>query len=308
VNPDVEVAKFAEKHRGLITIGAARKAGLTAGDCTYRVASNRWRRLFSGLFIVAGVPETIETRRLAATLATRCPSVASHDTAATVHQLTRAVDRSKVHILVPHPSVVFLDRVVCHRTKVFLLDDFTLVDGLPVTNVARTICDIGGRFNDRLLGRMIDEALRNNSCSIDDIGRTKARLGRAPGRKLTPLDVALANRIEGYDPGDSNLEADTFAVLRRGGLPMPRIGFAITLDGILFHLDLAWPEYRVTVELDGWHYHKGRQAFDDDRQRSNLLAGANWTGFRFTSKTSPEEVLRLLRPVLRTPIPSSLPD
>jgi very-short-patch-repair endonuclease len=47
-------------------------------------------------------------------------------------------------------------------------------------------------------------------------------------------------------------------------------------------VDAAWPAARLVVELDGWAYHRTRQAFQRDRTRSNDLQAGGWTVLRFT--------------------------
>ena len=299
MSPDQLIANFAALHGGVITLTAARKAGLSRAQCTRRADDGRWTRLHAGTFVINGVPDLVTAKRFAAVLGTKCPSVCSHDTAALIHGLTKAVDKTRVHVLQQRSSShAKLSGVVRHKTGTFLLDDFTLIGKLPVTNAARTICDLAGRFDQRTLGKIVDHAKRTKLLTIEQLHHTSLRLQTAPGRGIDVLRAVLADRDVGWDPGASSLEAEVIAVLAKAGLPMPRIGFRITLGGIRFHLDLAWPEQRVSVELDSWHYHQDRTAFDDDRNRTNLLVLNGWTALRFTDKTSKAEMLKVLKPLL----------
>ncbi len=299
MTPDQRVALKAANQGGVFTVSQALSAGLSQDNCIYRVKTGRWTAMHRGVYAISGSPGGDRQRQFAANLATNCPSVCTHDTAALIHGLTKAVDKRTVHLLQPISSNhTKLQGVTRHRTKVFLLDDFTVVDGLGVTNAARTLCDIGGRFNDRFVGKMVDDALRRKLLTIEQLHRTALRLASAPGRGITTVQNVLRDRIPGYDPGASSLEAEIIALIAKAGLPMPRINYVVKLGGIRFHLDLAWPEYRVTVEIDSWEYHQGRNAFDDDRKRTNLLLLDSWTAFRFTDKTPHSEILSTLRAVL----------
>lgn len=299
MSPDHQVANFAAVHGGVITLTAAKKAGLSRAQCKRRVDDGRWVRLHAGTFVVNGVPDLATAKRFAAVLGTTCPSVCSHDTAALIHGLTNSVDRTRVHVLQQRKSShAKLRGVVRHGTGLFLLDDFTLVGKLPVTNAARTICDLADRFDERTVGKMVDHAKRTKLLTIEQLRRTSMRLRPAPGRGTDTLRAVLAERDTSWDPGASSLEAEVIMMLARAGLPMPRIGFRVTLGGIRFHLDLAWPDQRVCVELDSWHYHHDRTAFDDDRKRTNLLVINGWTALRFTDKTSRAEILQVLSPLL----------
>ena len=46
--------------------------------------------------------------------------------------------------------------------------------------------------------------------------------------------------------------------------------------------DLAWPEVRLAVEVDGWETHGSREAFQDDRERDALMVAMGWRVLRFT--------------------------
>src|SRR2546430_704737 len=48
-------------------------------------------------------------------------------------------------------------------------------------------------------------------------------------------------------------------------------------------VDLAYPELKLAIEIDGWEHHRTRSAFDDDRVRANDLVVAGWNVLRFTS-------------------------
>jgi Transcriptional regulator, AbiEi antitoxin len=299
MNPDQRVTAEAAKHGGVFTTTMALDAGLSQANCTYRVRTGRWKALHRGVFVIAGAPATERQNQFAATFATKCPSVCGADTAALIHGLTKSVDKRSVHVLQPmRSSHAAIKGVIRHRTEVFLLDDFTLVNGLAVTNAARTICDIAGRFNARFVGKMVDDAERRKLLSVEQLLRTAQRLGSGPGRHVATLNQVIGDRLPGYDPAASSLEADIIALLIKAGLPMPRISYSIKLGGINFHLDLAWPEHHVTVELDSWLYHQGRNAFDDDRKRTNLLVLAGWTALRFTDKTPHAEIVSTLRTLL----------
>jgi very-short-patch-repair endonuclease len=55
-------------------------------------------------------------------------------------------------------------------------------------------------------------------------------------------------------------------------------------------IDLAYPDFRVAIEVDGWDAHRSRTAFDRDRARENDLVVAGWRVLRFTSNSAPSEI------------------
>jgi very-short-patch-repair endonuclease len=68
-----------------------------------------------------------------------------------------------------------------------------------------------------------------------------------------------------------------------GGLPEPVLQHPVSVGNCRYRIDLAYPEFKIAIEIDGWEYHSSRSAFDDDRSRANDLVVAGWQVLRFTS-------------------------
>jgi very-short-patch-repair endonuclease len=66
----------------------------------------------------------------------------------------------------------------------------------------------------------------------------------------------------------------------------------VKIDGHRFKLDLAYPEIRLAIEVDGFAVHSTRSAFDHDRTRENLLVTGGWTVLRFTSGMTDPQIVR----------------
>ena len=61
-------------------------------------------------------------------------------------------------------------------------------------------------------------------------------------------------------------------------MPTPELQFEVDLrDGRRARLDFAWPDDRFAVEMDGFDFHWGRDAFERDRSRLNTLSLIGWT-------------------------------
>jgi very-short-patch-repair endonuclease len=63
-------------------------------------------------------------------------------------------------------------------------------------------------------------------------------------------------------------------------------------------IDLAYPELKLAIEADGWDAHRSRTAFDSDRARENDLVALGWRVLRFTSRSEPGEIARVVASVL----------
>jgi very-short-patch-repair endonuclease len=51
-----------------------------------------------------------------------------------------------------------------------------------------------------------------------------------------------------------------------------------------WEVDAYWPSHRLIVELDGWSYHRSRQAFERDRRKDADLTAAGHRVIRITSR------------------------
>lgn len=57
----------------------------------------------------------------------------------------------------------------------------------------------------------------------------------------------------------------------------------VLVDGVVrARIDVAFPDLRIAIEVDGFAYHSDRERFQRDRSRQNLLVGLGWTVLRFT--------------------------
>ena len=103
---------------------------------------------------------------------------------------------------------------------------------------------------------------------------------------------------------DSELETDALTLLRRAGLPMPMLQYRIEAPGgrVIARLDLAYPDERVGLELDGFRFHDTRESFDAERAKGNELQALGWNVLHVTSvhlQREPDRVLAWVGAALR---------
>jgi very-short-patch-repair endonuclease len=58
----------------------------------------------------------------------------------------------------------------------------------------------------------------------------------------------------------------------------------MTSSMISLTVDFVFAAERVAVETDSWRWHRGRAAFERDRERDAVLAAAGWKALRFTDR------------------------
>jgi very-short-patch-repair endonuclease len=159
-------------------------------------------------------------------------------------------------------------------------DERTIVDGIPVTTVPRTLLDLAAVLSKRQLERALNEAevLRlTDALSVPDLlERYPRRHGSAVLRELL-RDEATLNGVT-----ENDFEEDFVTLLDAHHLPMPQFNADITVRGRHFNVDCLWRERRLIGELDGRAVHGTPRAFEKDRERDRLLLADGWRVMRLT--------------------------
>jgi hypothetical protein len=156
------------------------------------------------------------------------------------------------------------------------------VDGIPVTDVARTILDIGRVVGDRRLARAVEAARRAGQTDWSRLIATLARHARRGRPGVARLRRVIAENAHREEITDSDLELLVMVLLVESGLPEPTLHHRI-FDGSRFvaEVDLAYPDLRIAIELDG-KVHLQPEVWERDLPRQNDLVLLGWTVLRFT--------------------------
>lgn len=85
-------------------------------------------------------------------------------------------------------------------------------------------------------------------------------------------------------------------------IPGMKVEYIGAVPGRRFALDIAFPEQKLCVEVDGWEWHgKHLGDFQRDRERQNLLTLEGWRILRFTAsdiRKTPEDCVRQVEKAL----------
>ena len=281
---------LARRQHGLVTSRQVRARGGSTEHVRTRIRAGRWSRIRRGIYVIGAAPLTWRQQVLASCLATDHRAVASHRTAA---RLWGLVSRSgQIQITVVGQHHLRVERTMVHRSSLLPDLDRTILDAIPVTTVARTILDASAGQDPEVVGLWIDDAIRRLDLDLTELRSCAARLSGPGRRDIRAARWALAERLDDYDPGDSELEVRALRALAKGGLPEPVQQHPVRLpDGSTVRLDLAYPAEQVAIELDGWAFHGQRSSFDSDRARRNALTLLGWDVYQFTSNTSDQALV-----------------
>jgi hypothetical protein len=121
-------------------------------------------------------------------------------------------------------------------------------------------------------------------------------LARRARRQAEVLGLPLGEI--GTDETRSDLEGDFLRLCSRHALPLPEVNVRIGR----WTVDFLWRDHRLVVETDGYLYHRGRAAFEEDRERDLGLRGLGYDVIRLSEKQvedGGERVAGLLTEVLR---------
>lgn len=254
-SPLRQAARIASAQHGVITYRELLGAGVSRQTVGRWARKGLLHRAFRGVYRLGHAAPSVDATYLAAVRACGNGGALSGAAALHAHQLQRGA--------APPPEVtVMADRrvagVVVRRARRLDPADTTTVRGIPITTVARTLVDAAAFLSLDALARACHEADVRHRIGPDAIA---AALARRPG-------VAGAGNLRAIIEGDhplllSRLERAFRAFLRRQRLPLPKTNRRRGRR----YVDCRWAKFRLTVELDGYTFHRTRHAWEDDRQR-----------------------------------------
>jgi hypothetical protein len=295
------VAELAAAQHGVVTRAQAADQGLRPDHIRTLLIRGVVEEVLPGVLRDRGAPTTWEQRVMVATLATG--GVACGRTAAALHRLDGFRRGGPIEVLVERgrQRVVPLVRVRrCESLPRHL--DVTTVEGIPVTSVARTLCELGASSTDDEVERALDDALRRGH-SERWIRDTLERLHRPGPTGTGALARVLARTDRSGVVPDSWRERVTERLLAHPELAGLVAQHSIhDAEGVeIARPDLALVEIRLGIEYhsDQWHFgpRRGRR----DRRRDGRAMGVGWelmyldASDHRTPKAALDEVLRVVR-------------
>lgn len=234
---------------------------------------------YPGVLCISGAPRSFRREVMTAMLAGGGHAVASHRAAARLHRLDGFSASSKVELSLERTHRwPFGDGVIAHHVDAVQPRDVIEIDGIPTTNIARTLADLGSVVSDRrAVGRALTDARRRGS-SLAWIRDTAERLHR-PGQRGTGVLLRHLDAIpfDGRVP-DSWFEELLAACLVHPDIPgiVPQYRIRDAGGRIVARVDLAIPSVRLGLEAHSRRFHFGPQAEPLDEQRDLRAASCGW--------------------------------
>lgn len=260
---DLKIAELAARQHGVVSIHQLCAAGIDHDGVRYRVGVGRLHRIHRGVYAVGHPGLPLHGRWMAAALACGEGAAVSHRSAAELWSLLE-VREGPVHISVPSSSgrIRRRDAMLVHRRPTLRRDAVTRRYGIPVTKPAQTIADLKGSVPPKELRRAI--------------------------RQANVLGLPIGSET-GRDRTRSDLERDFLRLCRRFHLPAPEVNVRVGTCLV----DFLWRDRRLVVETDGYRFHRGKAAFEDDRARDLDLRGLGYEVRHFTYRQVHDEPSRV---------------
>jgi very-short-patch-repair endonuclease len=262
-NAASRIASLAEGQHGVVSRRQLLGAGISGTGIARRIDNHQLHRIHHGIYAVGHRGLSLEGRWMAAVLACGEGAALSHRSAAALLGLLDPVSGS-IEVSVPtlsgrKPRL----GIRVHRRASLGPESFTSRQRIPVTTVAQTISDLRGAVSPAQLRRAIRQA---------------EALGLRTG-----LD-------KGGERTRSELEHLFLRLCRRHRLPAPEVNVRIGSRIV----DFLWRRQRLVVETDGYRFHRGSQAFEDDHERDLELRSLGYDVVRLTYRqvtTTPDRVI-----------------
>ena len=168
-----------------------------------------------------------------------------------------------------------------------MLEDRTIESGIPVTTVERTLLDIAGGLDGQQLERALVAADRSHRLRWPELERVIAEGSGRPGiGRLRKVAEAVDPRAA---ETRSALEVDFLGLCRYFDISLPQVN--VLVAGNL--VDFLWRDRRFVVETDGYLYHRGEAAFQDDHSRDLELMRLGYEVLRLSERQLEAESRRV---------------
>jgi hypothetical protein len=270
--PDVAIARVAARQHGVVSREQLRAAGFSEAAISRRANGGRLHRIHRGVYAVGHRGLSLEGRWMAAVLACGEDARLSHRSAAELWQLLGPVDGPIEVTVAGWSGRKRRAGIRIHRSLTLRLEETTRRRGIPVTGPARTIAD---------LRASVAPAQRRRAIRQAEV------LGLSTGIKPP------------NEPTRSELEDLFLRLCAHYRLPAPEVNVRIGL----YEVDFLWRTQRLIVETDGYRYHRGAQAFEDDRERDLGLRARGFDLHRFSYRQivdKPRAVADAVKQALRS--------
>lgn len=273
--PDWVISELAKLQYGVVARSQLIMLGISARQIDRRLTSGRLHCLYRGVYSPSPLAPPLRGRWLGAVLACGDGAVLSHRDAGAHWDLPSGYGR--VVNITASRKRHSQRGIKVHGVRSLHPSDVTEHEGIAVTTIARTLLDIAETEPFQGFERCFEQAERLNRL---DFGELDATLRRSHGRRGQRPLLSLIAQYRGAPESRTELERNFVDFCRKHHIPEPQMN--VVVCG--YEVDAVWHEQKLIAELDSWSFHRGRRAFEDDRERDIVLQLARYRPIRVTDR------------------------
>ena len=258
---DGAISRIAERQRALITRAQLKQLGIGRRAIDYAIARGRLHRMHQGIYSLVPFPALPPlAAEHAAILACGENALLSHHSAAAVWGIRPFLEGDVDVTVIGKETGRRRRGIRVHRTAHLDPRDARRHQQIPIISPARALLDIAPETSGRALEWALDQALVKR---LTNRAQIRAVLAAYPHRPGTPKLQTLLDPDRPTTITRSHPEEQLLDRLRKAGLPIPEVNARVGN----YTADFLWRAARLILEIDGYHYHHTRAAFERDHRR-----------------------------------------
>jgi very-short-patch-repair endonuclease len=268
--------EFAASRHGALTRSQAAERGISSRVVSRLLRDEVLDEPAPGVLVLRGSPPTWHQRLYVATLACKGAGAAGFRSAAGLSDFD-GYGPGPLELLLPNGRHTRLNDVIHHRGPMGPqhANDFTQLEGIRCTGIARTLCDLGS-VDPRDKVKAAFESVWRRGVSLVWLRETAERLHR-PGQRGTGVLMSLLEEAVTHGtPTESALE--TFLENSLDGIPGLVRQHAIfdASHRFVARVDFAIPELKIAIDAHSRKYHFGPDHEDADAAREATVQAEGW--------------------------------
>ncbi len=284
---------------GLVSAGQLQEFGLNKSDIHRAKKAHRLKRVLPRVYECED-SEDRWRRGLQSAVLWLSTGVISHRSALKLHKLD-GVTAAPIEISVASHTAKKKGIFIHRPRRPISEQDRVIIDGLPVTSVARTLFDVASVLSPEDLALAVESAWRRGIHRPAEL-LERLREVRASGVEgVAVLEEVLLDCLNRRRPLESGLEVRMWRLLKREGFQLPQLQYEFCDAYGVGRIDFAFPEHGIALETRGAETHSDEKAFEKDSHRTARLTALGWTVIPVTwqmLETNTPGVVRMLREAL----------
>lgn len=281
------IAALASRQHATVARRQLLRLGVSARVIDRLITAGFLIPVYRGVFLVGHRAAPPLAHEMAAVLCYRGPAAVSHASAGAMLEIT-ARPSGVIHLTVERGIRARLG-IALHYSP---LDpgEIRRHQGIPVTNPARTLLDLGACLRPDEFERAAAEAWAKRLVRRSEL---QSQVDRNPHRPGTPALRALLELDTDPARTRSNAEMLLLRLIRDAGLPEPETNVHVGPHEV----DCIWRAQKLVIEFDSWTFHSSRRAFENDRRTDAALLALGYRVLRITWRRltrEPRAVVALL--------------